>query len=619
MKLTVALLADRMPRLVERLVNLLIGAGHTVALHYDRKSPDAQYEYLERQFRGCDAVRFAPRVLVRWGEWSICAATLNCLETIEQAGWQPDYVYLASGMDYPIRPSAELVAFLERNRGKEFIESVPAEGPNWVKTGPQKERYQYRFYFNWREQRYRFEAFFALQKMLGLKRRVVRGMEPYIGSQWWVLSWDTLQRVLELARQPDVLRFFTTTLIPDELFFQTLVRNLVPASRIVSRTLTLYQFTDYGCPVVYYADHFDYLLRQPFFFARKVSPNRNTLRDALDRCWRGEVQPRPFADHELGLIGPEYEDWRLTYRDGAPGRPVAGRAYGRWYEDQQRLRIPYFAVVGTSTAELKLIHRALADHPDLLCHGQLFHPKRLEFAGNKPMFAGYAADDLAVRALSAPQFLADVVRAGRQRMTGFLLRWGQGWHVPELVCDRPNVRVVIVRGDPLVAFWENALGTEPLLGEPFDPAALEAIPAPALANRFRRFLPDYQQHVDWLAKLTSKHAAAKPKGWITELDFSALAPKPPLRADEVAAPCRGAERAGYEPALAAWREAARKLQACLGVALAADEAEQAEALLQLDTRRRLLIARLIEGGIDRLVLDMLRHGPDGPRHALALL
>src|SRR5579862_5701839 len=241
-----------------------------VALHYDQKSPDEQFEYLVRNLKGSDQVRFARRVRVRWGEWSIVAARLNCLEEIQAAGWEPDYVYLASGMDYPIRPSSELVAFLERNRGKEFIESVPADGPNWVKTGPQKERYQYRFYFNWREQRYRFEVLFALQKFLGLKRNVVRGMAPYIGSQWWVLSWDTLKQVLQLAHQPDVLGFFRTTLIPDELFFQTLVRDLVPESRIVSRTLTLYQFTDYGCPVVYHADHFDFLMRQPFFMARKL-------------------------------------------------------------------------------------------------------------------------------------------------------------------------------------------------------------------------------------------------------------------------------------------------------------------------------------------------------------
>lgn len=617
MKIAFALLADKKPQLVERLVTNLVSAGHVVALHYDQKSPDAQFDYLVRNLKGCDQVRFAQRVRVRWGEWSIVAASLNCLETIQAAGWEPDYVYLASGMDYPIRPSGELVAFLDRNRGKEFIESVPADGPNWVKTGPQKERYQYRFYFNWREQRYRFEVLFALQKFLGLKRRVVRGMAPYIGSQWWVLSWDTLQKVLQLAHQPDILSFFRTTLIPDELFFQTLVRDLVPESRIVSRTLTLYQFTDYGCPVVYHADHFDFLMRQPFFMARKLSPHRTILRDALDACWRGERQARPFNDADVGLIGPEYEDWRLTYREGAPGRPVAGRSYGRWYEDQDRLRIPYFAVIGTSSAELGVVHRALRGHPDLLCHGQLFHPKRIEFAGDRPAFAGYAAEDIDLRAVAAPQFLADVIRMERRRMSGFMVRWGQGWHIPELMLDRPTVRVVVLRGDPLVSFCENALGTEPLFGVPFDLGALEAVPPEALANRFRRFLHDFQQHVDWLSKLAGKAVANKPKGWVAEIDLSTIMAgvSPPPGGGP--GWCRAGARADL--ASARWRECAAKLQACLGVTLDADEAEQADELARFEERRLRVIERLIEGGISRAVLDLLQQGSDGPRSALALL
>ena len=634
MKIAFALLADRGPLIVERLVKTLVSAGHMVVLHYDRKSPEEQFEYLARNLAGSPAVRFARRVRVRWGQWSIVAATLNCLQTIEDEGWAPDYVYLLSGTDYPIRPASELVAFLERNRGKEFIESLPADGANWVKTGPQKERYQYRFYFNWREQRYLFEASYALQRMLGLKRRMVRGLAPYIGSQWWVLSWDTLRRVMDFARQPEVLDFFRTTLIPDELFFQTLVRNLVPESRIVNRTLTLYQFSDYGCPVVYYSDHFDYLIRQPFFMARKLSPHRNTLRDALDACWRGEVKPLPFDDHEVGLMGPEYEDWRLTYRDGAPGRPVPGRSYGRWHEDHERLRTPYFAVIGTSTAELRLLHEALARHPDLLCHGQLFHPKRIEFAADLPAYAGYAADDIELRAYSAPQFLADVVRTERRRTSGFLLRWGQGWHIPELIGDRPNVRLVVLRGDPLIAFSENALGTEPLLRDRFDPSVVNDIPPAALARRFRRFLHDYHHHIEWLGWIAGKAADKKPRGWITQIDWVAPPAAKPARGGgrrragaggtarepEIAeANPRCGSGSRNDPALARWRRSAAAMQAGLGIDLDAIEDEQAKGLAELQERRQLLIERLLEGGISKVALEAMQQGADGPRFALALI
>ena len=72
------------------------------------------------------------------------------------------------------------------------------------------------------------------------------------------------------------MRFFRSTWIPDETFFQTLVRHLVPEGEISNRSLTFLLFTDYGMPVTFYNDHYDLLLSQDYLFARKISP------DALD-------------------------------------------------------------------------------------------------------------------------------------------------------------------------------------------------------------------------------------------------------------------------------------------------------------------------------------------------
>ena len=282
-----AVVAHGDPRVVERLVRLLSAEVHSVAVHYDLKSPLADYECLVRSFTGCDRVRFAPRVSVDWGEWSVVKATLNCLEEIDKAGWEPDYVYLLSGLDYPIRSRSHLEEFLSRNMGDEFIEFVPSDTTQWVKTGPQRERYLYRWPFNWRRQPRLTEISLKVQKMGWRQRSFVRDLTPFMGSQWWVLTWSTLKKVMEIARSPDIINFFKTTLVPDELFFQTLVRHIAPDDRIVNCSLTLYQFSDYGYPIVYYSDHVDYLLRQPFFMARKMSPRDSALRDRLDEYWTG--------------------------------------------------------------------------------------------------------------------------------------------------------------------------------------------------------------------------------------------------------------------------------------------------------------------------------------------
>ena len=115
-----------------------------------------------------------------------------------------------------------------------------------------------------------------------------------IGSQWWCLRRRTIEAILDSsARRRDVMRFFRTTWIPDETFFQTLVRHLVPETEIRTRTLTFLMFTDYGMPVTFYNDHYDLLLSQDFLFARKIIARGAGAEGAAGRalCHRGRAVP----------------------------------------------------------------------------------------------------------------------------------------------------------------------------------------------------------------------------------------------------------------------------------------------------------------------------------------
>ncbi|MEE4189879.1 MAG: DUF5928 domain-containing protein, partial [Roseobacter sp.] len=79
----------------------------------------------------------------------------------------------------------------------------------------------------------------------------------------------------------DITRFFATTWIPDETFFQTIVPHLIAENEIRSRTLTFLMFTDYGMPVTFYSDHYDMLVSQDYLFARKISPEAKDLKRRL--------------------------------------------------------------------------------------------------------------------------------------------------------------------------------------------------------------------------------------------------------------------------------------------------------------------------------------------------
>jgi len=522
LKISFIIIAHQHPAIVLRLVNALTEAGHTVALHYDKKADREDYRTLEKAFAGNPAVRLARRVKVHWGEWSICEATLNCIDEIAAAGWEPDYVYYASASDYPIRSSDELVAFLTRNNGKEFIEGVPSDKQRWVKGGPQEERYQYHFWFNWRDQ-YQLASFsLDMQKRLGLKRKFVLGLEPHMGSQWWVLTWKTLQRVMDLANRPGVRRFFKTTLIPDELFFQTLVCNLVPASRIVARPLTLYQFTDYMIPLIFCVDRVEYLMRQPFFMARKLSPHRMALYDALDKIWLGHSETLSFAHDRVAMISPEYETLRLAHRDGVKGLPLYGKPVPDWYEDLARLEETFFAVIGLSVSELRIAYLFLSCSQKLLCHGQIFHPKCIEFAYGRQEFAGYTSNAIKLRDTSAPNFVANLVRAEPQKVTGFLIYSDHGWHIPEIIFDQPNPRALLLRGDPLIAFAEFVCGGNFTLQDRIDWNMIDAMPPSVLVRKWNEFLPQFEARLQKLDRLVQSGIEKKRNNnwnWLTEVDL----------------------------------------------------------------------------------------------------
>lgn len=602
LKISFIILAHQNPVIVERLVNALVEAGHTVALHYDKKGNTQDFAKLEQAFAGNPAVRLAKRVKVYWGHWSICEATLNCLDEIAASDWEPDYVYYASASDYPIRSSDELVAFLTRNKGKEFIEGVPSDKQVWVKGGPQEERYQYRFWFNWRDQYQRASFFLSLQKKFGLKRKFVLGLEPHMGSQWWVLTWPTLKRVRELANTRGVRGFFKTTLIPDELFFQTLVCNLVPASRIVSRPLTLYQFTDYMVPIIYCADRVEYLIRQPFFMARKLSPHRIELYDALDKVWLGHSITLSFTNDRVAMVSPEYETQRLHHRDGVKGLPLYGKPVPDWYEDLARVQETFFAVIGLSISELRIAYLFLACSQKLLCHGQIFHPKCIEFAYGAKEFAGYTTDAIRLRDTSAPNFVANLVRAEPTKTTGFLIFSDHGWHIPEIIFDQPNPRALLLRGDPLIAFAEFICGGNFTLEDRIDWNMIDAMPPSVLARKWQEFLPQFENRLQKLDNLVQS-GIEKKRGnnwnWLTEVDLDVTRNSRLHSQNFMRIRSDLAGWAGMT--LARWRDwmipAAKNLGIQLSNAIPAETSREVTTMLAgLEAGRKMLISALAAGG-----------------------
>lgn len=297
------LLCHKDPEGVIAQAERLTAAGDFVAIHFDSRAAPRDFARIRAALDGNGAVVFARRRMkCGWGEWSLVAATLEALRAAVAAFPLASHFYMLSGDCMPIKSAEHAHGFLDRE-DCDHIECFDFFESDWIKTGFREERLIYRHWFNERRHKRLFYASQDLQRRLGLQRRVPADIRVMIGSQWWCLRRQTVEKVLDFCTERrDVMRFFATTWIPDETFFQTVVGHVVPRHEIRTRTLTYLIFTDYGMPVTFYNDHYELLLGQDYLFARKISPEALDLRARLGALWAARGMDFPISNEATGLF-----------------------------------------------------------------------------------------------------------------------------------------------------------------------------------------------------------------------------------------------------------------------------------------------------------------------------
>ncbi len=282
----------------------LTAAGDAVCIHFDSRAKTADFEALKDALAQNPNVAFAAkRVKCGWGEWSLVAATLSAVRTARETFMDATHFYLLSGDCMPVKSAEYIHDYLDA-RDMDIIESYDFFESDWIKTGFREERLIYRHLFNERTQPKQYYASIRAQRALGMKRAVPPDLRMMIGSQWWCLRRGSVDAILAFLKgRKDIERFFKTTWIPDESFFQTLIRHLVPDVEIDCRTPTFLMFSDYGMPVNFYNDHFDLLVGQDYLFARKISPEAFDLKEKLGAIYAEVGRTFDVSDEGRRLHG----------------------------------------------------------------------------------------------------------------------------------------------------------------------------------------------------------------------------------------------------------------------------------------------------------------------------
>jgi len=281
MKIGYIITAHTLPDHLVRLVRRLESDAARFFVHVDRRAPDGVMAAVERDLGGRPDVELLQRHPVHWGAFGPVRAALEGVDALLASPERLDYGVLLTGQDYPLRPAAEIESTLEAAAGRSFI-TYRAPTGRFLKRLTR---------WHWHGEvlgrRVRLPNRFI---RLTRRRKLPAGLVPYTGSAHWCLSRDCLEYVA--GSDPDLVRFFRWSAVPDESFFQTILMNSPLADTLVNDDLRYVDWSEGAAsPRVLTSFDLERMVRSSALFARKFDPRVDGgVLDALDAHIDGSVK-----------------------------------------------------------------------------------------------------------------------------------------------------------------------------------------------------------------------------------------------------------------------------------------------------------------------------------------
>lgn len=276
--------AHRNPEQLKRLIETLNTDNSKFYIHIDLKSNLKDFTGI---IKGENIIFIEKRVNCIWGDFSQVRATLNLVEAALLNDSDSYFVFL-SGQCYPIKPIKSIHQFLEKNKLDNFIDIDKATDV-WSKEECDRRFNLYRVNKSGERNDYSMIKPASVKKIFKLliKNKIdfstsiemlsekKKPFEMYGGSSWWAMNFNTLSKVQQYVNNNE-LSFFKYTTCSDEVFFQSILKELIKNGEKINhqRSLTYVNWEREECidsPVTFKYDDFSELTRQPEgkLFARK--------------------------------------------------------------------------------------------------------------------------------------------------------------------------------------------------------------------------------------------------------------------------------------------------------------------------------------------------------------
>ncbi len=247
MNLNYIILAHKTPLQVLRLIDALNAPNINFFLHIDKNTPLKPFETII-QYSNVYFLKDHQRKQGVWGDIGIVEATLQAFQVLLKKSLD-GFCILLSGQDYPLHAPGYISEFLNKNKNKIFMDIFPIPAPNWNMGGLNRIS---KYKVNWANGRGDFflipsiyqKEFYSYPtigkikylikkkklnhlKLIFKKRNFPSYLKPYGGSQWMALPTTIVEEILVFTKKhQDYLEYHKYTLLPDEIFFQSIIMHI---------------------------------------------------------------------------------------------------------------------------------------------------------------------------------------------------------------------------------------------------------------------------------------------------------------------------------------------------------------------------------------------------------
>jgi len=432
----------------EQVIRHWSDAGCPVVIHVDKSVERKTHDAFVGSLSDLPEVLFSKRHRCEWGTWGIVAASQSASELLLAQFPQVRHVYLASGSCVPLRPVKELTRYLDSRPRTDFIESATTADVPWTVSGLDHERFTLRFPFSWKRNRFLFDWYVEFQRRFKFKRNIPAGLVPHMGSQWWCLTRQTLSAILQDPDRSLYDRYFSKVWIPDESYFQTLVR--LYSQSIESRSLTLSKFDFQGKPHIFYDDHLQLLRRSDCFVARKIWPHATRLYQTFLTDEAGAMKRAEPNPGKIDRIFAKAVDRRVR---GRAGLFMQSRLPNVGWENGFTA-YPYSVFEGFSDLFVDF-ENWLGKATGTRVHGHIYAPGKVEFEGRQTTYNGAISDSSWLRDYNPRMFLTNLIWNTRGERQCFQFGPRDSQQVSWDMAKDSNAQISVISGAWAVPLFQS--------------------------------------------------------------------------------------------------------------------------------------------------------------------